>query len=463
MSDSPRHLGVRLQRLRERHALSQAALARSLGISASYLNQIERNQRPLTLAVRLRLEGMFGAAPELADEEDPAALATELRGVLADVGHAGVSLAELKALAGNQPEIAHVLIELHRAQRANKERADALALQLGAAEQSPGWRPDAGEQVRDYFNRRQNHVAELDDSAEALCREQNFAVGQMAPRIRQRLLDRHGVLVEVVPGDLLNGPQGKRGFDAQVRVLRLPDYLKPGQQAFQMAAQLALLEQGALIDRLIAEAGFDDAERIAQAGIGLSNYYAGALVMPYGEFLHSAESSRYDIEWLAQRFGVGFEAVCHRLSTLHRRGMPGLPFFFVRVDRAGNVSKRHSATDFHFSHVGGSCPLWIVYEAFNQPGRVLTQVARMPDGRRHFWIARQVSSGPVGYGQPRKTFAVSLGCDLHLADRLIYAQGLDLHNPGRVTPIGPGCKVCERQDCVQRAFPALRGAKSGGA
>ncbi|MFT3763267.1 MAG: short-chain fatty acyl-CoA regulator family protein [Pseudoxanthomonas sp.] len=454
MTDPSRHLGVRVQKLRERHALGQAALARMLGISASYLNQIERNQRPLTLAVRLRLEALFGHAPELADDEDPAALAAELRGVLADVGHGGVSLAELKALAANQAEIAHVLIELHRAQRANKERADALAQQLGAAEQSPGWRPDASEQVRDYFNRRQNHVAELDDLAEALCREQGFVVGRMAPRIRQRLSDRHGVLVETVPGEL----PGKRRFDAEARVLRLPDYLKPGQQAFQMAAQLALLEQGELIDRLIAEAGFDDAERIAQARIGLSNYFAGALVMPYGEFLRNAEACRHDIEWLAQRFGVGFEAVCHRLTTLHRRGAAGLPFFFVRVDRAGNVSKRHSATDFHFSHVGGSCPLWIVYEAFNQPGRVLTQVARMPDGRRHFWIARQVSSGPAGYGQPRKTFAVSLGCDLHLAERLIYAEGLDLHNPGRVTPIGPGCKVCERTDCVQRAFPALRGA-----
>lgn len=456
MDEIPRHLGVRLQRLRERRGLSQAALARAVRLSPSYLNQIERNQRPLTLAVRLRLEALFGHVPELDGDDDPAALAAELRGVLADVGHGGVSQAELKALAANQPEMARVMIELHRAQRANKDRADALAQQLGAAEQSPAWRPDAGEQVRDYFNRRQNHVAELDDLAEALARDHGLVPGQMAPRIRQRLLDRHGVLVEAVPGEVHGVAHGKRGYDAGARVLYLPDYLKPGQQAFQMAAQLALLEQGALIDRLIADAGFDDAERIAQARIGLSNYFAGALVMPYGEFLRSAEAGRYDIEWLAQRFGVGFEAVCHRLSTLHRRGMPGLPFFFVRVDRAGNVSKRHSATDFHFSHVGGSCPLWIVYEAFNQPGRVLTQVARMPDGRRHFWLARQVSSGPAGYGQPRKTFAVSLGCDLHLADRLVYAQGLDLHNPGRVTAIGPGCKVCERRDCVQRAFPALR-------
>ena len=140
-----------------------------------------------------------------------------------------------------------------------------------------------------------------------------------------------------------------------------------------------------------------------------------------------------------------------------RRGAAGLPFFFIRVDRAGNISKRHSATDFHFSQVGGSCPLWIIYEAFNQPGRILTQVARMPDGRRHFWLARQVSSGPVGHGQPRKTFAVALGCELQHADRLVYARGLDTQNPSNAVPIGPGCRVCPREDCMQRAFAALPG------
>ncbi len=448
---SPRLVGVRIQRLREARRLTQAELARELRLSPSYLNQIERDRRPLTLAVQARLLELFGPQPGLFDEDDPGALAAELREAFSDLGHGGISMAELKSLAGNMGEIARVMLELHRFYRDNKERADTLTLQLGEAMQAD-WRPDPGEQVRDYFNRRQNHVAELDDLAEALFHEQGFTVGQVAPRILQRLRERHGIETEVVSAAAL--PGDKRGFHPATRTLRLPDYLRSGQQAFQMAAQLALLEQGEPIDRLIADAGFDDAQRRAQARIGLSNYFAGALVMPYGEFLHSAEESRYDVEWLAQRFDVGVEAVCHRLSTLHRRGAAGLPFFFVRVDRAGNVSKRHSATDFHFSRVGGSCPLWIVYEAFNQPGRVLTQVARMPDGRRYFWIARQVESGPAGHGQPRKTFAVSLGCDLHQAHRLIYAQGLNLSDPGHVMPIGPGCKVCERRDCAQRAFPA---------
>lgn len=191
------------------------------------------------------------------------------------------------------------------------------------------------------------------------------------------------------------------------------------------------------------------------ARLGLANYFAGALLLPYGAFLAAAQALRYDIELLQQRFGVGFETVCHRLSTLQRSEAPGVPFFFVRVDRAGNISKRQSATHFHFSRTGGTCPLWNVYEAFGQPERVLRQIATMPDGRSYLWIARTVSGGQRGYGAPGKTFSVGLGCDIRHACHLVYAQGLDLHAPAAATPIGMGCKVCERHACPQRAFPYI--------
>lgn len=172
-------------------------------------------------------------------------------------------------------------------------------------------------------------------------------------------------------------------------------------------------------------------------------------------------SCAYDIERLAHQFGVGFEAVCNRLSTMQRPGCAGLPMFFVRVDRAGNVSKRQSATAFHFSRVGGACPLWIVYEAFSNPARVLRQVVRMPDGSTYLWIARQVSAGPAGFNSPGKSFAVALGCDIAQAHRLVYAKGLDLLDPSVATPIGTGCKVCERTDCPQRAFPSVLRPQNG--
>jgi predicted transcriptional regulator/plasmid maintenance system antidote protein VapI len=446
------YLGVRLVRLRQERGLSQVTFAKALGISPSYLNQLERNQRPLTVPILLRLNEQLGVDVQMFSESDEANLIAEVREVLAATAVGSVSPIEVRELVSNTPSVARTIVELHRRGLVAAERADTLAAKLGDDVTSLSF-PGTHDEVRDYLNRRHNHIAELDESAEAIFREGGLTVGDVAPRLARRLLDRHDVKVVIADWD--PSSLEKRQFDSGGRTLHLPDYLRPGQQGFQMAAQLALLELSDMLDALIGAGGFSNDESKRLARIGLSNYFAGALVMPYTHFLQFAEECLYDIERLASRFDVGFEAVCHRLSTLQRPGAPGLPFFFVRVDRAGNVSKRQSASDFHFSRVGGTCPLWIVYEAFSQPERVLTQIAEMVDGRNYFWIARQVVSGSVGYGSPQKTFAVGLGCDLRHAHRLVYSRGLDLSETHSATPIGVGCKVCERRNCSQRAFPSL--------
>jgi len=445
-------MGVRLARLREERGITQVAFAKSLGISPSYLNQIERNQRPLTVPILLRINAQLGVDVQLFSETDEARLISDVKDVLADVG-VNVSLAELRSLAANTPAIAHALVDQHRSQRASAERADALAALIGDEHQLA--LPSAHDQVRDYLNRRKNHIAELDDAAEAIFRDAQLSIGDSAPRLEQRLRERHNVRLAIVDakGREAWPERGKSALAADGRTLYLPDYLRPGQQAFQMATQIARLELGDTIGELIRDGGFASADAELLARIALANYFAGALVMPYEIFLQAAEACNYDVERLANSFAVGFEAICHRLSTLQRPTLPGLPFFFMRVDRAGNVSKRQSAADFHFSRVGGTCPLWIVYEAFSQPQRVLTQVATMPDGRSYFWIARQVTSGTPGFGQTQQTFAVGLGCDLQHARRLVYSRGLDF-SPEMAVPIGPGCRVCERTGCPQRAFPA---------
>lgn len=218
--------------------------------------------------------------------------------------------------------------------------------------------------------------------------------------------------------------------------------------------QIAYLIAGDEINLLAEQGEFSSLEAKRLARIGLANYFASALVMPYAEFLQTAEQLEYDIELLGNAFQQGFEATCHRLSTLQKANARGVPFFFIRVDKAGNISKRQSATDFHFSRIGGSCPLWNVYDAFEQPGKILTQVAAMPDGRAYLWIARSITHHYGGYGAPSKTFSIGLGCDLQHAERLVYSRGLDLKDRQRFTPIGAGCKVCPRESCPQRAFPA---------
>lgn len=454
-------MGVRLRRLREERGLTQVALAQLLGISPSYLNQIEQNQRPLTVQVLLKLSGALGVDVQRFSEDDEARLVADLRDVFGSGAVSAeqadtVSQAEIRELAASMPAVGRVMVALERRCRDAEERAAAFATRLGGDRgQVLRVQPMPYEEVRDFFYARHNHVAELDDLAERLFDTWLLQPGETGRGLASRLEAVHGIRVlrdERAFGDADAGTL--RRFDKGERVLRLSPLLKPGQQAFQMATQLAFLEAEDAIEDLAAQAVFRSEEARSLARIGLANYFAGALVLPYRRFLESAERLRYDIDLLGRRFGTGFETVSHRLSTLQRPGACGVPFFFVRVDRAGNISKRQSATDFHFSRVGGTCPLWNVYEAFAQPGRILTQLASMPDGRTYLWVARTVSHGRGGYGVPGKTFAVGLGCDLHHAPRLVYAKGLKLDDPAAPTPIGAGCKVCERAGCPQRAFPS---------
>lgn len=443
------YMGVRLKRLREQHQLKQIELAAALGISPSYLNQMEQNQRPLTVSVLLKLKAVFGGDVQLFSEDEEGRLITDLRDALSD-GAEAVSVAEIRELAMNMPAVGRSLVSLHRRYREAIERSEAMAAQLGDEWISGGPARAPFEQVRDFFYARRNHVEALDEAAERLYREARLGPLSVHAGLVAWLGDRHGVQVIITESD-----DAQRSYDPASRTLFISADLKLGQQAFQMATQIAFLEFGQVIDRLSEDPILTgpDARRLAR--VGLANYFAGALLLPYSEFLSAAEAESYDIEKLGRRYGVGFETVCHRLSTLQRPGARGVPFFFVRVDRAGNISKRQSATDFHFSRVGGSCPLWNVYEAFSQPGKVLTQIARMPDGRAYLWIARSVGRGVAGFGAPGKTFAVGVGCDIRHAARLVYSRGLDLNDPDAATPIGAGCKVCERPACPQRAFPPV--------
>ncbi|PZO65506.1 MAG: Cro/Cl family transcriptional regulator [Paracoccus denitrificans] len=433
-------MGIQLRRLREERGLTQAALARALQISASYLNQIERNARPLTVPLMLRLNDLFGLSVEPLSVGDEARLITDLRAALADRGH-DAPLAELRELATHMPDIARSIVEMQRALRSAEERAALGDEAFGQSDAT------AFEAVRDWFYDRRNHVAELDHAAEQIGAA--LPKGRMTAGLIDRLAGRHGVRIARGADD---GPL--RRYDSDAGILYLSPHLGQSQQAFQIATQLAFLEQGALIGRLSGDPAMTAGAQ-SLLRIGLANYFAGSLILPYQDFLQTAEAMDYDIDLIANHFGIGFETTCHRLSTLQRPGAEGVPFFFIRVDRAGNISKRQSAIDFHFSRIGGSCPLWNVYEAFSRPGQVLRQIAQMPDGRSYLLIARTVSHGQGGFRAPTKTFAVALGCDLTHAPRLVYARGLDLRSPAQAVPIGPGCKLCERTSCPQRAFPRV--------
>jgi predicted transcriptional regulator len=224
-----------------------------------------------------------------------------------------------------------------------------------------------------------------------------------------------------------------------------------------MAAELAYLEFGDLIDSMVEEGKFTSDESHTLARLGLANYFAAAAVLPYRQFHDVAENFRYDVERLSAFYSVSYETIAHRLSTLQRPSMRGVPFSFIRVDRAGNMSKRQSATGFHFSSSGGTCPLWNVYETFANPGKILVQIAQMPDGRNYMWVARTKGRRSARYDEQGTTCAIAMAAELRVANGLVYSEGLDLSGDPNITatPIGAGCRVCERDNCPQRAFPAL--------
>lgn len=448
-------VGSRVRQLRNERGFSQAALAQMLEISPSYLNQIEHDVRPLTVAVLLRITEVFGVDATFFSSQDDTRLVAELREVTMDRDlDIDVDPTEVAEMVSAHPGLARAVVNLHRRYRITTAQLAAATEERYSDGSGSGSITMPHEEVRDYFYQRQNYLHELDTAAEDLTIKMRLHHGDLARELTRRLTELHGVHINrrIDLGDTV-----LHRYDPKTKTLEFSNHLSLGQQVFKMAAELAYLEFGDLIDTLVEEGKFTSDESHTLARLGLANYFAAAAVLPYRQFHDVAENFRYDVERLSSFYSISYETIAHRLSTLQRPSMRGVPFSFVRVDRAGNMSKRQSATGFHFSSSGGTCPLWNVYETFANPGKILVQIAQMPDGRNYMWVARTVERRAARYGQPGKTFAIGLGCELRHAHRLVYSEGLDVSGePGTVaTPIGAGCRVCERDNCPQRAFPAL--------
>ena len=437
-------IGRTVRRLRLERGLSQQALANRLGISASYLNLIEHDQRSVSGSLLINLAETLHLDLAALSGAEERKLEVGLREAFSDplLGADTVPEAEIAALAGSSPNAARAVLALYRAWRVAREDAGGIALPSGRRVLLPN------EEARDFFDDRGNHFPLLEEAADGIAAELNAAPAEMNHAVAERLRTTHGLAVTVEP---LEGVL--RRFDAAARRLALAEILPRESRGFQMAFQLALLEAREAVEVVLASAAPSSAEAAMLIRIGLVNYVAGALLMPYAAFLAAAQALRYDVEALAARFGISWEQACHRLSTLQRPGARGVPFFFLRVDPAGNVSKRFSAAGFPFARYGGSCPRWVVHTAFAQPGAVQVQVAELPDGAAYLCFARAVLQPATHWGEPRPVQVVAMGCSLAHAHELVYADGLDLDH-ARVG-IGLSCRLCDRPDCRSRAFPPL--------
>ncbi|MGC1304736.1 MAG: short-chain fatty acyl-CoA regulator family protein [Caulobacteraceae bacterium] len=446
-SDRKLFLGARLRRLRRELDLSQTRMAQDLGVSPSYLNLIERNQRPVTAQVLLRLAEAYelDLRSFSAEAEAGGASMTE---IFADplFKDLAVSRHEIAELAENAPGVAEAVARLYQShldRRRLVELGDARVKEGEAASIAT-----PSDWVRAFIQSQRNFFSELDERGEALANElESSSAEARASALRQRLQTRFGVRVQVATVELMQGEL--RRFDMHRKRLFLSELLGSSGRNFSTAYQLALLEFAEPVGAIVQRAAPPDPATRNLLRVSLANYVAAAILAPYADFHAAAEAGGYDLEHLCVRFGLSFEQVCHRLTTLGRPGARGVPFFMMRIDPAGNVSKRFAAeASFPFARFGGGCPRWNLHSAFRTPGRIVTQIVETPDGARHFTLGRTV--GRVGVAGGEEDLAVGLGCELRHASRLGYARGLDLASPA-ATPIGPACRLCERADCPQRA------------
>jgi predicted transcriptional regulator/transcriptional regulator with XRE-family HTH domain len=450
-------LGAKIRALRRQQHLTQTELARRLGISPSYLNLIEHDRRAFSAELLVRLGEILPVDLKSLSPEHDGRTLTELLEVFGDTlfDNFDVITQDVKEIATAFPAAAHAMVHLYESFRSAREKAQDLADSLSqdvALDGLPRSRFPS-EEVSDLLQQRMNYFPDLETGAEALTRDAHLDNDSMFAGLVKYLKRTAGVDVRVEQASIMQG--ALRRYDPDRKVLSLSEVLRRGSRNFHVAYHIGLLTQSDLIDRIAEDPLLTSAESRASCRVALANYFAAAVLMPYDAFLSAAQKERYDIELLGHRFRSSFEQTCHRMTTLRRPGAEGIPFHMLRVDIAGNMSKRFSASGLQIPRFSGACPRWNVFGAFLTPGMIRTQLSQMPDGKIFFGVARTVRKESGGFKGPRPQYAISMGCDVSHAGKMVYADGLDLSSQDALVPVGPSCRLCERMDCEQRACPPL--------
>ncbi len=421
-------------------------MAKDLDISPSYIALIERNHRPMSADLLIRLAEAYDvdiAAFAAAEDETLSQLETALADPL--FAEFSISRDDIRDLLSANPALGEAVAALYQSYRASQ----SAVMEARAGDETG---KDPLEEARSFISAARNYFPGLDQAGEEISRALALQSPNLIDALGERFKQKHGLSLRVLPADIMVGAY--RRHDRHRSQIAISEALDQASRSFQATLQLVLLELGALLDDAVSADAFetDAGRRLARAA--LANYAAGAIIFPYERFFESAQELKYDIEALSRRFNASFEQVAHRLTTLQRPGREGIPFFFLRIDAAGNVSKRFSGGVFPFARYGGSCPLWSIHQTFKTPRRIITEAVQLPDGEVYFSIARTVHGGEGGFHAPLAERAVALGCELKHASKLVYADNLDL-SAVTPSPIGVTCRLCPRPACAARAHPPL--------
>lgn len=410
-------------------------MAARLGISASYLNLIERNKRPVSARVVVQLVEQFDLDPRRLKADEVIGGLDGLARRLGDERFAdlGIDRDEAAEFLAAAPQAAAAFARLFDRAGSGEERSyDPLVASRREIER---WR---------------NHFADLDTAAEELSDELRLSRADLSAALTERLREQHQLAIRILPRDVM--PEKLRRLDLHARQVQISEMLSPASRNFQLALQLAQLEQGNSITQLGAGSQFEDEAARKLFERHLTGYFAAALIMPYSRFLRACDATGYDLPVLERRFNVSPEQLAHRLTTLQRVGQRGLPFFMARLDRAGQFSKRFAgASGTPLLESEDSCPLWNIHEAFERPDKWIAQTVRLEDGGESAkeWLTLSHAVDASGGGGK---FAVVLGLEAKLAAPLAQTRQ-EMAGTQMPQPIGLGCARCRREDCRQRSLP----------
>jgi predicted transcriptional regulator/transcriptional regulator with XRE-family HTH domain len=450
-------LGAKVRALRRRESLTQVQMAERLGISPSYLNLIESNRRPLPATLLIKLAQSFGIDINSFATDEDARLVADLTEAFADplFEEEDITSVDVREMATASPAASRAVLSLYKAYQSSRVTADNLSSRLTQGDEigSVDRSHLPNEEVSDFIQRQMNHFPELEAAAEELYQRGKLEPLDLYPGLVRYLEKHYGIAVHVARWGTM--PNALRRFDAETKVLTLSELLPTRSRIFQLAHQMGLLTAKKQIDTIVHEARLTTEDSRSLARVALANYFGGAVLMPYGPFLQAAREERYDIDVLGRRFRVGFEQVCHRLTTMRRLGAEGVPLHMIRIDVAGNISKRFSGSGIRFARFSGACPRWNIFSAFLTPGMIRIQLSRMADGVPYFCLARTIQKDSGGYHAQQLVQAIGIGCQMQHAREMVYSDGIDLDNTDSYVPVGVTCRVCDRVDCEQRALPAL--------
>lgn len=445
-------VGSKLRQLRRTKRLTQAEMGRALGVSASYVNLLENNQRSLSISMLMALADVYGVDWREFAKDESANLLSDLRNAARDplFGDEAPDLQELRAAIDHAPELVRRFLHLHRDHRSLLEKL----MRLGSGRMPDDLVTTSPEAIiHDFFRTNSNYFDVLERAAEKLRAAAPCSPDDVYATLKRRLATEHNIAIRTSSIEVMN--DALRHYDEKEGVVYLSEALDHPNRVFQLVHVLSMIEFSKQMDKITQRIGMSSQAGLARCKIELANYFAAAFLMPYETFFEAAERTRYDVDRIAAAFGVSFEQVCHRLTTLQRPGAAGVPFFFLRVDKAGNVGKRFNATSFNLAEYGGACPVWNIHTCFRTPGVIIPQFVELPDGGRFFTISRTTDRPVFSRHTQDRRLALALGCELSEAHRLDYAAQFNLADPSLFSPIGINCHVCPRQACSQRAHQPL--------